>query len=128
MARTIRDCRVAKYFQPWCTHRRSHQRYGARIHTLEETQTILTRSDINLAIEVVEQAQREAGQFIVEDLRDIRADADGNVELLVHWAGYPSTYDSWADAVDIYDDIGTKVTQFVKNMKDNEAMNALKKP
>ena len=46
----------------------------------------------------------------------------------MNWVGFPATYDSWEPAVELYDDIGSRVTKYIAaNMKDNEAMQQLLK-
>lgn len=78
-------------------------------------------SEVDMPVAIVEQAQRASVQFEVEELRDLRKDSDGRVEVLVHWKGFPATYDSWESFTEIYKDIGNIALRFLeRNMKDDE--------
>ncbi len=82
-------------------------------------------ADVNLPVDVTEQAQRAAPQFEVDKLKGLRAE-DGNVEVLVSWKGFPSTYDTWESAKEVYQDVGRVFVQYLKSeMKDNEVMKKL---
>ena len=81
---------------------------------------------VAIPVEVVEQAQRAAAQFEVEEFRGLTINDKGRVEVLVSWVGFPATYDTWEDAEEIYKDVGSMFKKYLaKHKQEHEVFNAL---
>ena len=63
---------------------------------------------------VVEAAQRDANQFVVEEISDWGFDDDDDVMLLVRWEGFGPEDDTWEMAGDLAKGAGRVVRGYLK--------------